>query len=203
MARPAHACSDARTSEGRKFMKSRRLPILAVVVTTAMLATLAGAAGAETGRDRSSVGKEGASQSHRTLPASGDVASRGPLKAYTATVDTATLQALVAGGYDVTVTEQSRRGSKVMLVLSAGERRALRGQGISTTFVSDGQESESSRFSTASESAFGWEVFRSYDEPGGIEDQLREIGSNPQYRGFVKLYDIGDTIQGRDILASA
>jgi Zinc carboxypeptidase len=192
---------DARISEGRSSMNNRRLSILAVLVITAMLATLAGVAGAETERGRSGAGKEGGSQSQRTLPASGDVASRGPLKAYTATVDTATLQALVGGGYDVTVTEQTRRGSRVMLVLSAGERRALRGQGISTTFVSNGQESESSRFSTASESMFGWEVFRSYDEPGGIEDQLRAIGSRPQYRGFVKLYDIGDTIQGRDILA--
>jgi Zinc carboxypeptidase len=182
-------------------MTSRRLSILAVLMITAMVAGLAGIAGAETERGRSSVGKERGGQTRRTLPASGDVASPGDLKAYTAIVDTVTLGALVDAGYDVTLNEQTRRGSEVLLVLSAGERKALRGQGISTTFVSSGRERESSRFTTASESIYGFEVFRSYDEPGGIEDQLRAIGRKPRYRGFVKLYDIGDSRQGRDILA--
>jgi Zinc carboxypeptidase len=184
-------------------MKARRLSILAVVLTTTMLATVAGTVDAETRqRAGSGTGKEGRSMHRPTLPPSGEVTSAGPLKAYTTTIEHATLQELVGNGYDVTVTEQARRGTEVMLVLSAGERKALNGQGISTTFVSSGRERRGTRVAAAaSRSRFGWKVFRSYDEPGGIEDQLRAIGRDPKYRGFVKLYDVGDTLQGRDILA--
>ena len=51
----------------------------------------------------------------------------------------------------------------------------------------------------AAQAADGFQVWRSWDEPGGFEDQLRETARrNPQ---IAKLVDIGDTIQGRDILA--
>jgi hypothetical protein len=185
-------------------MKNRRMRLLAVLVTTAMLGALVGSADAHMRRangERVSRKHARMHRQQRELPDSGAVVTAGQLKGYTATVDGTTLEELVDSGYDVTPTDESLKGVKVFLVLSAGERKALNRKGISTTFVSAGQEQESSEFTTASESIYGWEVFRSYDEPGGIEDQLRAIGNNPAYADFVKLYDLGDTIQGRDILA--
>ena len=42
-------------------------------------------------------------------------------------------------------------------------------------------------------------MWRSYDEPGGIEDQLRAAART--YPGVTKLVKLGTTNQGRDILA--
>jgi hypothetical protein len=131
----------------------------------------------------------------------GQVASAGSLKLYEATVETTALQELVNEGYDVTPLDDSLEGTRVALVLSAGEHRALQAKGISLTFRSAGREQKAGREAVTSRSIYGWDVFRSYDEPGGIEDQLREIANRPQNRGFTKLYDIGDTLEGRDILA--
>jgi Zinc carboxypeptidase len=181
-------------------MRNRRTGFLAVLVTTAMLASIAGVADAHLRRRNGErVTKKHAQMHRQQLPPSGRVASAGQLKAYTATVDGTTLQELVEGGYDVTPTEQTRRGTEVLLVLSAGERKALNGKGISTTFQSNGRERK--HVTAASQSIHGWDVYRSYDEPGGIEDQIRAIANRPQNRGFAKLYDIGDSLEGRDILA--
>jgi Zinc carboxypeptidase len=130
----------------------------------------------------------------------GLVASSGSLSVYEATVDQATLQELVNEGYDVTPTEDTLDGLEVALVLSAGERQALEAKGLELSGGRQGRE-HAARQATAADSIYGWDVYRSYDEPGGIEDQLLEIGANPRYQGFIKLYDIGDTIQGRDIWA--
>src|SRR5262249_45729441 len=49
------------------------------------------------------------------------------------------------------------------------------------------------------QAAAGFTVWRSYDQPGGIRDELYSIAAkNPN---IVKLEVIGKTIQGRDILA--
>jgi Zinc carboxypeptidase len=183
-------------------MKNRRLGFLAVLVTTAMLAGLVGTADAHLRRRNGErVTRKHARMHRQQLPAAGSVATADQLKAYSATVDGTTLQELVDQGYDVTPEEQTREGTQVTLVLSQGEKNALNGKGISTTFVSAGREREGFSAAVADESIYGWDVFRSYDEPGGIEDQIRAIASRPQNQGFTKLYDIGNTLQGRDILA--
>jgi hypothetical protein len=51
------------------------------------------------------------------------------------------------------------------------------------------------------QSVHGFDVWRSFDEPGGIEDQIRDIANDPRNSNFVQLVDLGDTHQGRDILA--
>jgi hypothetical protein len=51
----------------------------------------------------------------------------------------------------------------------------------------------------AAQAANGFTVYRSWDEPGGIRDELYEIAKkNPS---FVKLEVIGHTVQGREIIA--
>ena len=49
------------------------------------------------------------------------------------------------------------------------------------------------------QAASGYNVYRSYDEPGGIRDELYEFAK--KNAGFVKLAVIGHTIQGREIIA--
>jgi len=133
--------------------------------------------------------------------ASGVAANKpAKLEMYRATVDAATLQQLVESGYDVTPVGQTRNGTQVALVLSSAERKALRGRGVAARLWRDNRGRTQSQLA-ALQSASGFEVWRSYDEPGGIEDQLRQMANTPQYRGFLKLYDVGDTHEGRDILA--
>jgi hypothetical protein len=119
---------------------------------------------------------------------------------YDATVDSETLKALQDAGYDIAAVEETARGVRASLVLTPRERNDLRRKGVSLEVRRDRQgRSQSQRF--ALQQAQGFEVFRPYDGAGGIEQELRAIGNNPRYRGFVKLYEIGETHEGRDILA--
>lgn len=119
---------------------------------------------------------------------------------FEATVDGTTLQDLVTQGYDVTPVDDTLKGTRVALVLSRGEERALRSKGIGLKLWRNDQGQTATRMA-AIQADNGLSVYRSYDEPGGIEDELRQIGRTPRYRAFAQLYDIGDTNEGRDILA--
>jgi len=184
-------------------MRNHRRAGLAALAAIFLLASLIGSAGAQEDDQRQRGTDQRATLSGAQLPPAGIVATGKPgnLKMFGATVDTATLQELVDQGYDVTPLDDSLEGIQVALVLSPGEQRLLQAKGLELTLQSAPQEREARRAEVATQSIYGWNVYRSYDEPGGVEDQLLEIGSNPQYRGFVKLYDIGDTIEGRDIWA--
>ena len=122
------------------------------------------------------------------------------LELFTTTVDAATFQQLVGGGYDIASVEETAEGLVVALVLSPQERNTLRRQDIDLTLWRDQRGRTQSQLAARQE-AGGYEVFRPYDGPGGIEERLRAIGRDPRYRGFVRLFDIGDTHEGRDILA--
>ena len=188
-------------------MKNHRRTVLAVLVSALVIGALVAPAGAHYGKangERVSMHRADAASAEAStvdLTPSGAVASAGDLKMYSATVDGSTLQELFNEGYDVTPVDASIEGVRVALVLSAGERKALEAKGISLAFQTSGRESTDANEALAETSEFGWKVFRSYDEVGGIEDQLQDIGSNPAYDDFVELRDIGDTIEGRDIWA--
>ncbi|HZB03113.1 MAG TPA: M14 family zinc carboxypeptidase [Actinomycetota bacterium] len=145
-------------------------------------------------------GAQAAESGSAELPAAGAVAGGGGLQMYESTVDGQTLQDLVTAGYDVTPVDSTVDGTRVALVLSPSERDQLQGKGLGLTLWR-GSSGQTAARMAALQAENGFQVWRSYDEPGGIEDELREIGSNPVYQGFLKLYDIGDTHQGRDILA--
>ena len=182
-------------------MRNQRRAGLAALTSVLLLASLVGVAGAQ---EQSAEQKDdqGATTSVAQLPAAASVASGKPgsLKMFGATVDAATLQELVNQGYDVTPVDFSLEGVDVALVLSPGERQVLEAKGVELTLQSSPREGRDQQADAAA-SIFGWDVYRSYDEPGGIQDQLRAIAADPQNRGFVKLYDIGNTIEGRDIWA--
>jgi hypothetical protein len=184
-------------------MRNHRRAGLAALAAIFLLASLTGSAGAQEDLQRQRGTDQRATLSGAQLPPAGIVATGKPgnLKMFGATVDTATLQELVDQGYDVTPLDDSLDGIQVALVLSPGEQRVLQAKGLELTLQSAPQERKAQQAEVATQSIYGWNVYRSYDEPGGIEDQLLEIGSNPRYRGFVKLYDVGDTIEGRDIWA--
>ena len=124
---------------------------------------------------------------------------RDPLDAYTATVAAEDVDALGALGLDVGGARPAGPNNvKVDLVLDKAQAAKLRGQGIDLklTRVKGGK---TVRQFAAAQAAGGFNVWRSYDEPGGIRDQLYAAArNNPQ---LVKLEVLGHTGQGREIIA--
>ncbi len=120
------------------------------------------------------------------------------LDAYTAKVTPSQLRELARLGHDVGPQKVSANSVEVELVLTPAERDQLRSKGIDPqlTRVRGGQTVK--QFAAA-QAVGGYTVWRSWDEPGGIRDQLVDVAAkNPQ---VAKLVKIGTTIQGRDILA--
>ncbi|HEX6678478.1 MAG TPA: M14 family zinc carboxypeptidase [Actinomycetes bacterium] len=133
-----------------------------------------------------------------TAGASGAPASRDELELYKATVDAPTLQRLQRGGYDVASVRETTAGTEVDLVLSGAERDRLRGQGIQLDVVRD-KQGRSQQQRAEVQAAAGFNVWRSYDQPGGIRDQMYDLARrNPQ---LVKLEVLGKTGQGREYIA--
>src|SRR6266508_1616253 len=174
-ARAACALSPATSAEGSPAMGPRRTSLLVLVLF--FLISMAGL----------------------TTGASGAPASSGDeLELYKATVDAATLQNLQRGGYDVASVKATPAGAEVALVLSGTERDRLRGQGVRLEVVRD-KQGRTQRQRAEVQAAAGFTVWRSYDEPGGIRDQMYDIARrNPQ---LVKLEVLGKTRQGREYIA--
>src|SRR5687767_6403251 len=131
----------------------------------------------------------------------GPAAPRGgqPLDAWTAKdVTSEQLATLAQQGFDLHESHPTGDTSKVSLVMTADEAKKLRAQGIDLRLarVKGGQ---TVRQFAAAQAAFGYNVWRSYDEPGGHRDQL--IAAAQTYPGVTKLVKLGTTHQGRDILA--
>ncbi len=120
------------------------------------------------------------------------------LEMYTATVDRAQAAKLARQGYDAAATRSVPGGVEVDLVLSAAEVVRLRGQGVRLD-VKKNRDGKTVTQLAAEQAASGYTVWRSYDEPGGIRDELYQIvHDNPQR---VKLEVIGHSVQGREIIA--
>ncbi len=120
--------------------------------------------------------------------ASGAAAPPGkdPLDAYTATVEPDAVAGLAAQGYDVSDQTPAGAKTKVGLVLDKAQAKKLRGQGVdlALTRVKGGQ---TVRQFAAAQAAGGYTVWRSYDEPGGIRDQMYAVArANPQIAKLVK-----------------
>jgi zinc carboxypeptidase/immune inhibitor InhA-like protein len=122
----------------------------------------------------------------------------GTLNLYSAKVGASGLQKLTAGGYDVASVRQEGRRTEVFLVLSKAEAGKVRKDGVRVRLVRDSHgRTQLQRASL--QAAGGFNVWRSYDEPGGIRDELYEVAAdNPD---ITKLEVIGETEQGREILA--
>jgi len=123
---------------------------------------------------------------------------RDRLEAYTAVVQADGLQTLVDQGYELTGQKQVAGGTQVGIIATRAQRAKLAQQGVHTklTRVKGGQTVQ--QFAAA-QAESGFNVWRSWDEPGGIRDQMYAVArQNPQLAKLVKL---GTTHQGREILA--
>jgi zinc carboxypeptidase len=123
--------------------------------------------------------------------------SRERLDAYTAVVQAGDLKALADQGFEYDA-EQVAGGLQVDLVMTKSQRDKLAEDGInaSLTRVQGGQTVQ--QFA-ARMAANGFNVWRSWDEPGGIRDQMKAIAANN--KKVAKLVTLGRTLQGREILA--
>ena len=132
-----------------------------------------------------------------TATGSAAAASKLGLDMYTAKADAKTRAAIQNGGYDVT--ESAAKGGPTLdLVLTTREADRLRGQGVDLSLKRNGK-GQTVRQQADAMAAGGYNVYRSYDEQGGIRDELYALARrNP---GIVKLEVIGKTLQGRDIIA--
>ena len=127
-------------------------------------------------------------------------AGRDPdrLDAYTAVVQADQLSAIAEQGIDVSGQRPVAAGIELDMVLDQAQADRLRGRGVDLklTRVKGGK---TVREFAAAQAANGFNVWRSYDEPGGIRDQLYAAArNNPQ---LVKLEVLGHTGQGREIIA--
>ena len=127
-------------------------------------------------------------------------ARRNPnaLNVYSATVTARQLGQLSEEGFDITGQRAVKGGIKAELILTRGQTSELAARGIDTklTRVKGGKTVK--QFAAA-QAANGFNVWRSYDEPGGYRDLMYAAArQNPQ---IAKLEVLGTTIQGREILA--
>jgi hypothetical protein len=124
--------------------------------------------------------------------------ARDRLDVYTAVVRGNQLDALSAQGYDITGARGVTGGVELQVILTKGQRAKLARDGVKTELTRVKGGLTVKEFA-AQQSQFGFNVWRSYDEPGGFRDQMYAIArNNPQLAKLVKL---GTTLQGREILA--
>ncbi len=131
-------------------------------------------------------------------PAETQPAGDDQLDAYTAVVTAAEMPAIAEQGIEVSGQRQVADGVEVDMVLDQVQAERLRGRGVDVrlTRVRGGQTVQEF---AAAQAANGFNVWRSYDESGGIRDQLYAAArNNPQ---LVKLEVLGHTGQGREIIA--
>ncbi len=122
------------------------------------------------------------------------------LQLYEATLDADQWAEVQDLGLDVAHVDETLAGIEVQIVAYPTERRALRRFGLDLREVRN-EEGLTQTQAADLQSAYGFDVWWSYDEPGGIEDQLHAIADDPRNGSFAQLVDLGDTHQGRDILA--
>jgi hypothetical protein len=129
--------------------------------------------------------------------AGSSAADREPLDVFVASLTSAQAGELARGGYDLESARSTADGVVADLVLTAGEAAGLRARGISLKLQR--VKGKTVRQVAAAQAASGYEVYRSWDEAGGIRDELYAAARrNPQ---LVKLVVLGHTAQGREIIA--
>src|SRR6185436_7166337 len=124
--------------------------------------------------------------------------SQDRLNAYTVVTTADQLAAFEAKGLDVADSEVRGASVRANMILTKAQARDVRDAGAKAklTRVKGGKTVK--QFAAA-QAVGGYTVWRSYDEPGGIRDQMHALAKkNPS---VTKLVKIGTTLQGREILA--
>jgi len=122
----------------------------------------------------------------------------GALDMYTALVSGDDAAQIAAAGFDVANRTVTEAGVSVDLVLTADEAKGLKARGVDVA-VKKNKDGKSARQLAEEQAASGYNVFRSWDEKGGIRDELYSLAKkNPN---VVKLEVLGHTAQGRELIA--
>ena len=124
--------------------------------------------------------------------------SVGTLDMYTARVSAAKATELIRKGYDISDVTARRRGTRIDIVLTRAQRATLARNGVKLSLKRT-KSGKTVRQAAAAQAAGGFTVYRSWDEPGGIRDELYNVArNNPD---IVKLKVLAHTSQGREIIA--
>src|SRR5919202_5376665 len=103
----------------------------------------------------------------------------GKLEMYTANVSRADVAKLIREGYDVAAVHTAGEKADVDLVLSPREVKLLENRGVAVGVKRDANGKSASE-RAAAQAAAGYTVWRSWDQPGGIRDELYDIAmKNP------------------------
>ncbi|WP_430645605.1 M14 family zinc carboxypeptidase [Agromyces sp. GXS1127] len=122
----------------------------------------------------------------------------GSLDMYVAEVTAEQAADIAESGLDVAGSHAVGRGLEMDLILTEDEADALAERGIDVK-VKKNKDGKSAKQVAEEQAAYGFDVWRSYDEPGGIRDELYRLAKeNPQ---LVKLVVLGETYEGREIIA--
>jgi hypothetical protein len=121
-----------------------------------------------------------------------------PLDVYVAEVTPRQAGDLSRQGFDVAGTRTAGDKVQVDLVLDTAQQKELAQRGVDAQLKKT-KDGKSTRQLAAEQAANGFQVWRSYDEPGGIRDQLYALARANQ--NLVKLEVLGKTGQGREIIA--
>lgn len=122
----------------------------------------------------------------------------GALDMYTADVTAAQAAEVSAAGFDVAASRATEDGLSIDVVLTEQEAKGLQQRGVNV-HVKKNKDGKSAKQLAEEQAASGFDVWRSWDEPGGIRDELYKVAKdNPQ---LVKLVVLGHTYQGREIIA--
>ena len=130
--------------------------------------------------------------------AAGRGSAEASLNVYSASLTAEQAGELARSGHDMSSAKGTADGVTADLVLTSQEASALRDRGMSVKLkrLKDGKTVQEF---AAAQAANGFTVWRSYDEAGGIRDQLYAAArKNPQ---LVKLEVLGHTAQGRELIA--
>jgi hypothetical protein len=132
------------------------------------------------------------------LPAGAAPTDSPALDAYSATVSGQVAAELSRSGLDVTASTPAGTKVRVDLVLTAAQAKGLRARGIDAQLKRT-SAGKTARQLAAAQAAGGYTVYRSWDQAGGIRDELYGLArANPD---IVKLEVLGHTWQGREIVA--
>ncbi len=99
--------------------------------------------------------------------------------------------------HDFIVEPDAAGGAEVEVVLSEAQAAKLSREGVDLEVKQVDGVAASEALEEQAEA--GWEPFRSYSEPGGIRDELQATAE--EHDALTEVVDIGDTVNGQDILA--
>jgi len=122
---------------------------------------------------------------------------RDKLEMYTVQGSADTIRQAV-GGVDFAGLRQTASGIKAEVVLTDAQRDELAASGVDVQLLRN-KKGQTVTEQAAAQAAGGFNVWRSWDEPGGIRDELYDVArKNSQ---IVKLEVLGHTHQGRELIA--